>query len=1328
MMAPLPPFAGSAGPSQRADADLHLPEVRLDVRVGSGRAAGYDLTRGEFLVGGADGCDLTLSGAHVPPVVCQIARTPNGVTLRRIAPAFPILLNGSPVSGGDPVTVGGGDRVAVGSADLVVTVHGRGHLRPKFQDATKGQPKPIPGAFSTPTPSPQFAAEERAALDRYREQLAAQARELEADRVAWYRRRQEIEAEVRALQESATTGSKLIDREAWLQKREAEQATRERELNRVRDELAEIRQTLFDQYRERREQVEQMQQAVTGASSSFQQRQAQLEADLDRRRRELDAEATRLQEYVTAEVNRRAAEAESDFARRRLELEAMYDARLRQFEEQAAQRRTRFEDELRAFEPRLADLHAQREQLGSAFRELETQKTQLASQRDGLARERAALDAERKWQDERHAERERLHEAREAEIARQAELVHADRDLFDQDRHRLADDLLRLDRWQAAVEDRQLLLDRRAADIDQQVRQLTRDAVELEDHVRLADAEQRRLAVEAARLDELKAELEARTSHLADRSAQVEAQQASLAVLRARLDRQQDDLHREAAALTADRARLDATQRELDVRLTDAEHLRASLGTVHLTHAQAEQAQAERQALLDAALADVRQQKDHLTAEEERLRRKESELDARTADLAEQTAVLKAKTAQAIDLHQRLETDRSAVRTRESTLTEADAARVAFQEQLRKRSDALTARGRELDALASQLADDRLVLDRLRAEITQDRDRGEHTIGAARQQLAEREAELTRQSELLAEREAALARQVDRLRDTGRAVAAGRKALFAAKQQWQTEQATLVEQTLAARRELEAFRTRALTELNDLRQHAPQLEDQAAQTLDRLTAAREVLRNQLAELHAYASQSRDTLDAIRTDLRAEGERLRGRETDLEKARTEHRLAVSEFRAQLHDWQAKVGELKTAMTRTETRIEQKQADLEAAARKTDETALELARRMEQLRLDRDDLSERRSQVERHLCDMREWYRHKLRDLAAGNRHELPDQPRLAADPPVDDLEPGDRHLGELLRRLELVDADALEALWDDARRQHRTLRQVLLASGAVTLYQLALIEAGNLDALMLGRFRVIDRVRVTPREAAYRVFDPQRGGVFVLRVLGDAEMHDATRPDEYRQRFAAAAEAVHPHLTAVLEVLEVNGRPAAVQEAAAGLPGSEWPAAAAVPGVWRRLLAEAAAAIDLAHRHGLVHGRLTAESFVLTPGGLKVVGFGDPPWLAAGLPPAFDPTPDADLRALGQAAFGWTMLGGKKKGRGAKGFPEPLLAVLRRLETDPENPMGDTVTGAEPYRSAADLLADLIRLASRYPCPDDAWAELLARVPGATDEPGARKAG
>src|SRR5207248_5078852 len=107
-----------------------------------------------------------------------------------------------------------------------------------------------------------------------------------------------------------------------------------------------------------------------------------------------------------------------------------------------------------------------------------------------------------------------------------------------------------------------------------------------------------------------------------------------------------------------------------------------------------------------------------------------------------------------------------------------------------------------------------------------------------------------------------------------------------------------------------------------------------------------------------------------------------------------------------------------------------------------------------------------------------------------------------------VDQGDLKLGQVLRTSQLIDADTLSALLAEARRQRRSLRQVLLASGVVTLYQLAMIEAGNVAGLMLGPVRVIDRIRATPLETVFRVFDPRRGTEAILRHLAEAPMHDA----------------------------------------------------------------------------------------------------------------------------------------------------------------------------------------------------------------------------
>ena len=315
----------------------------------------------------------------------------------------------------------------------------------------------------------------------------------------------------------------------------------------------------------------------------------------------------------------------------------------------------------------------------------------------------------------------------------------------------------------------------------------------------------------------------------------------------------------------------------------------------------------------------------------------------------------------------------------------------------------------------------------------------------------------------------------------------------------------------------------------------------------------------------------------------------------------------------------------------------------------------------------------------ICDL--WYRQKIRELSGidadpgsqGGDAVVVPMPAAADSAAVGEqgsdeavlsmtgeVEPADRKLGDLLHSLELVDSDTLHALLQEARRQRRSLRQLLLAGGYLTLYQMALIETGKLDGLVLGPVRVIDRLPATPREAVYRVFDPRHNREALLRHLAESEMADAVRPDEFRQRFAAAM-VEHPHLAATWEILEIAGRPAVLQECPVGLAGNDWPTLAAAPGVWFRLLGQAAQGLRAMHEAGLVHGHLTAESFVCTRDGVvKIIGLGEPRWLVGGASASGEePTPGDDLLALGQAALVWGRDTPRKSGK-PKQLPEALL--------------------------------------------------------------------
>lgn len=1230
-----------------------------------------------------------------------------------------------------------------------------------------------------------------AALAHRQQLLDQQVEEVEAERALWQQRREELEQQAEQLRTSLTP----------------ELAAREQELNRVHNELVAFRENLTREYHDRRDQILQAQEQIREANARLQQERAAFEADQQRRRGELAAELERHRRNLEEEAAERRAQLEEEFRNqrqaftaemaeravgtevgaldryrskleeldrlqeslressvklterreqfeveleeRRRRVEADAAKKLQQADEEVARRRAAFEAEIAAYQPKLTELADKEVRLAATAHSLERERDAMTTDQEILARSRETFEVQRTAEGERLAAWEKAIADREAALARREEAIRADREAADRDRQLIKDDLFRLDRYRAEAEERERSLEAKTREALVRLEQIKRDAAEWEETVHAVAGEQDRLRAEGERLDRQKAELDSQTSRLAERAAHLEAQQSTLAVLRAKLDRAREEMEREAAALAAARVREEEAQAELRARIGEAEQLRAELSTVQENTAQERRRLEERDSLLTAGLEEIRQQKETLAVELARVQQREAEIDSRTSEFAEQAGALKGRMAQAVELQARLEADRIAIREREAALAQAEEARQTLQEQLRRRAEDLAERSKSLDEMARRLAADRSTIDRARTAAETERIGAEERVAALQEEVEARALEVGRQSQTLAEREAAMVRQVARLKEVGQAVAAERKALADARTKWAAEKAEAEAETRKARQELEAFRSRAASDMASLRAQAPELEDQAKAALLKLNAAKETLRGHLVELNDFARRSREDLEAVRAQVRVEAERIRAEETALDRARAEHRLAVATFRQQLVDWQGKVAEMKRGLAQSESRLEAKQAAVDQAARQVDATSQQLAQQAEQLRQEREEVVQKRTEVERHLADMREWYRKKLRELAESRNAELGTQvakadsplpfnkPRLAAihDPDdsksglslspsaLEELDPGDRQLGELLRSLELVDPDSLAALWAEAGRQRRTLRQVLLASGTITLYQLALIEAGNLDGLMLGRFRVIDRLRVTPREAIYRVLDPTRaegksGGVLLLRHLSEAEMQDAVHPDEFRQRFAAARDAAHPNLAGVVEVAEVNGRPAVLQEWLTGLFSTDWPNHAAHPGCWVRLATMAAEGIDAAHRAGLVHGRLTSDSFVLTAGGsLKVTGFGEPPWLGVGPVPAHEPTTAADLRAFGQVVFGWSQLGAKKRGSRATGkaFPMGLVAVVRRLEAAPESPMADTVAADRPYTSTAELVSDLKRIARDTSFSDDAWDKLLRHV-------------
>lgn len=1211
------------------------PPVRVEVRHGAAPPVGLDVTGDEFVIGSVPGCDLRIPGANLPPQVCLITRGPDGVRLKKVAQALPILLNGSPLSPAGHALLRHGDVISVGAVDLHVSI-------------AFSVPEPTPVRYPAPAPpapvvdprAEEWARQQRELEARARA-LEEQARELEADRVLWYERREEMEREIRAARE-------------------------------------------------------------------------ELEAS---RRRPAEDPAFRAE--LRGQVEREVAE---DYRARREELGRMQLA-LREAAVQLKEQKQRHEESLRNVDPRIRELDRRERAFADRERLVQTEEAELKRQRE-------AFDADRRVQEVRLHQREQDLARREVELAARELQAREQVAAAEKDREQYQTDLMRVDRLSAALEAKEKTLEQRALDVDRRYEQFQQDTRDFEEHLKLFDDREERAKDDDARLAARREELDAREAKLNARLAEVETQQTGLIALRSRLEHLRDELLAQEARVAEERARTEEEARATEERLRQAEAVREQVESEKSGHDESFRLYQERSALMAQAVERLRAMQERIAAEGERLNALDEEVATRAAAHAEEAALLKARAEQLAEAHERVEADRRAIKEREAALRQAEEAREALQEQLRLRAEELTQRQREIDERARQLDE-------------QARELGEQIrqLEVLRADAASARRLTDEEAEILAERD-------EKLRAAEATIAEQRQRLEESQARFDVERAEAEEGLAKARAEIEELKDALSARTTELLGQMPDLEERAQAALDRTAQAREAMRAQLAELHAYAVKSQEDLQAVRTQVQEELGRLQDQEQALGRARSEHRLAVSSFRQQLIEWQNRFAALKQALHHGETRLDRREKEVEAAAS-------ELAERAERVQLQEVEVTEKRAEVDHHLGDMQAWFRRKFREIAetrwskhrgpksevsgpksevsgqAGDSGILPmparsetgdaGQGTADADPGVilplpDDLEPADRKLGELLRTLHIIDRDTLLGLWDEARRQRRTLRQVLLSGGYLTLYQLALIESGNLSGLMLGRFRVIDRLLSTPREAIYRAFDPQmtadapEAGTCLLRHLGEAEMLDAVRPDEYRQRFGAARDLAHPNVAATLEVLDVNGRPAVEQEWLAGLPGGDWPVAVGSPGVWHRLMLQAALGLHAAHSVGLTHGRLTANSFLLTRAGVvKLVGIGEPPWLHAG-GAGREATVEDDLRALGQVALGW-YAGGRRKGNKVKPFPPGLIDILRSLGVTPEE-------GGVPlavYPTAAALLEDLDRAAAEVPADHGTWDKLLGYV-------------
>ena len=414
-----------------------------------------------------------------------------------------------------------------------------------------------------------------------------------------------------------------------------------------------------------------------------------------------------------------------------------------------------------------------------------------------------------------------------------------------------------------------------------------------------------------------------------------------------------------------------------------------------------------------------------------------------------------------------------------------------------------------------------------------------------------------------------------------------------------------------------------------LSENIPDLMAGAENCLSKLLGARDLLQEHLREFHEYSKVAREELELLLKDSRDQQNQSHDTESKIIKAREDHRLSIATFKQQLIEWQHNLIGIKLALQTGESELERKQAKFETQTQILQLQTESLSKKELNLREKEGEVLAQTKEVQRHLDDMRAWYRNKIKDLSgtlsssltsgyfdnAINREEINQVHRPSSI--IETIEPPDKKLGDQLISLRLVESDTLLALMTEAKKSRKSLRQALLNGGYLTFYQMALIEAGNINGLMIDRFRVIDKLPSTSKEYVFHVFDPIKKSECILRHLSESELLDPYHPDEFRQRFNAAINFSHENVASTYEVLEIHGRPAVLIEFTQGINQSEWVAIQQKPDVWLNLVLQTISGLASIHGVGLVYGPIHQSSLIITREGcIKWIGVGCPSWLVS----------------------------------------------------------------------------------------------------------------
>lgn len=215
---------------------------------------------------------------------------------------------------------------------------------------------------------------------------------------------------------------------------------------------------------------------------------------------------------------------------------------------------------------------------------------------------------------------------------------------------------------------------------------------------------------------------------------------------------------------------------------------------------------------------------------------------------------------------------------------------------------------------------------------------------------------------------------------------------------------------------------------------------------------------------------------------------------------------------------------------------------------------------------------------------------------------------------------------LLRRLlaaGVVLADDYDSLPADMRRTvdcapHDVQLDTLVVSGLVTEYQAGRVRDGRLHGLVLGNYRLLERIGAGGMGVVYKAEHRQLRTRVAIKALQPTPDQNPRTLQRFFQEARAVGQLNHPNIVGAIDAGEEPSHgpdyPAVPYFVMEFIPGLDLERAVAVSplpiGFACHLAHQVADALIEAHRHGLVHRDIKPSNVLVTPDGqAKLLDFG-----------------------------------------------------------------------------------------------------------------------